>query len=169
MRQILYAAAEVTFEEVPDEVSLCISIPGCDNFCKGCHSPWMAIREGAVLDVKVLIEKYEGMFTTICFFGGETEEAFPALLDEVANDYPDIKIAMYSGKNVLSADIQKNLDYMKLGPYEEESGPLTSRITNQQMFEKVNGIWVDITFKFWKSIGAQEAFYDINDLGGSNE
>ena len=39
---------------------------------------------------------------------------------------------------------------MKLGKYNEKLGDLTSRNTNQEMFEKVNGIWVDITNKFWR-------------------
>ena len=34
-----YIDARVTFSEVPDEISLCISITGCPYRCFSCHSP----------------------------------------------------------------------------------------------------------------------------------
>ena len=47
-----------------------------------------------------------------------------------------------------------NFDYIKLGPYSEEFGPLNSVTTNQRMYKvvKQNGNYelVDITNKFWK-------------------
>ena len=34
-----YLNCQVTFAEVPDEISLCINITNCPNRCPGCHSP----------------------------------------------------------------------------------------------------------------------------------
>ena len=67
-----------------------------------------------------------------------------------AHHYP-VKIAWYSGRQELSNSIDlSNFDYIKLGPYKEEFGPLNSRTTNQR-FYKVNGKeLVDITSKFCK-------------------
>ena len=49
-----------------------------------------------------------------------------------------------------------NFDYIKLGPYDEKLGPLTSRTTNQIFFkiEQVEGrsFVTDITSKFWKDV-----------------
>lgn len=33
-----YSDAQVVFAEVPDEITLAISISGCPNRCPGCHS-----------------------------------------------------------------------------------------------------------------------------------
>ena len=57
----------------------------------------------------------------------------------------------YSGRQELSKDIElSNFDFIKLGPYKEEFGPLNSKTTNQR-FYKVNGKeLIDITSRFWK-------------------
>ena len=38
---IKYKETQVTFSEVPDEISLCINISNCPHRCKGCHSPYL--------------------------------------------------------------------------------------------------------------------------------
>ena len=43
-----------------------------------------------------------------------------------------------------------NFDYIKLGPYIEEFGPLNSKTTNQRFYKVSDGELVDITSKFWK-------------------
>lgn len=74
----------------------------------------------------------------------------------VSNFIPNsLKIAWYSGKQELSKDIDlKNFDYIKLGPYIEEKGPLNSRTTNQVMLQIDHScgkpIVTDITSHFWK-------------------
>ena len=47
-----YVDTKVTFSEVPDEISLCISISNCPNHCKGCHSPYLAEDIGKPLIYK---------------------------------------------------------------------------------------------------------------------
>lgn len=62
-----------------------------------------------------------------------------------------IKVAWYSGRQELSKDVDvANFDFIKLGPYQEEKGPLDNPNTNQGFYQVVNGELVDITHKFWK-------------------
>lgn len=50
-------------------------------------------------------------------------------------------------------------DYIKLGPYISEYGPLNQKTTNQRMYfntglsSSINRLigWKDITYKFWKN------------------
>lgn len=68
-----------------------------------------------------------------------------------------IKIGWYSGKQELSKEIDLwNFDYIKVGPYREECGPLSCPATNQ-IFYKVfhfssgKSKLIDITYRFWKN------------------
>lgn len=66
----------------------------------------------------------------------------------------DIKVGWYSGRQELSPDIDiANFDYIKLGPYKEELGPLDSPTTNQRLYKVVTSndtpTLEDITYKFW--------------------
>lgn len=63
-----------------------------------------------------------------------------------------IKVAWYSGRQELSKEIDlKNFDFIKLGPYQEENGPLDNPNTNQKFFKVKDGNLTDITYKFWKN------------------
>ena len=33
-----YVDSQITFREIPDEITLCINISNCPFRCKGCHS-----------------------------------------------------------------------------------------------------------------------------------
>ena len=71
--------------------------------------------------------------------------------DSEPGNWADVKIAWYSGRQELSEDINlENFDYIKLGPYMEEFGPLNSRTTNQRMYKVHDCELEDITSKFWK-------------------
>lgn len=75
-----------------------------------------------------------------------------------------IKIGWYSGRQELSEAIDlQNFDYIKLGPYKEECGPLNSRTTNQRFYAVVRNpdggadknlpVYLeDVTYKFWKGV-----------------
>lgn len=161
-----YVDAKVVFAEVPDEVTLAINISNCPCQCKGCHSSYLTQDIGEPLVwwaeysneehsidtcIEELIESNEGI-TCICLMGGDSEpELINALANEIKYDYDGIKTAWYSGRQELSNSIDlSNFDYIKLGPYKGEFGPLNSRTTNQR-FYKVNGKELeDITSKFWK-------------------
>ena len=62
-----------------------------------------------------------------------------------------IKTAWYSGRQELAKEIDiNNFDFIKLGPYQEDRGPLNNPNTNQRFYQVTNGKLVDITNKFWK-------------------
>ena len=148
-----YLNTQVTFAEVPDEITLCINITGCKNGCKNCHSSYLAQDIGTELtfnEVRKLIKKNSGI-SCIAFMGGDSEpKRINALASFVTNHY-QLKVAWYSGRQELSKDIElRNFDYIKLGPYIEELGPLSSRTTNQRLYRVEKEVLIDITNKFWK-------------------
>lgn len=152
---------QVTFAEVPDEITLCINVSNCPCHCKGCHSAYLAEDIGEVLDevsLCHLLESNKGI-TCIAFMGGDSD---PKQVNRLAvearmlTQSSPIKIAWYSGRQELSKDIDlMNFDYIKLGPYDEDKGPLNKRTTNQRFYEVFHFSTgrcelIDITHKFWK-------------------
>lgn len=148
-----YLNTQVTFAEVPDEITLCINITGCKNGCKNCHSSYLAEDIGTELtfnELRRLIKNNSGI-SCIAFMGGDSEpKRIDALASFVTNHY-QLKVAWYSGRQELSKDIElRNFDFIKLGPYIEELGPLSSRTTNQKFYRVEKRVLIDITSKFWK-------------------
>lgn len=149
-----YLNTQVTFAEVPDEITLCINITGCKNGCKNCHSSYLAQDIGTELtfnEVRKLIKKNSGI-SCIALMGGDAEpDKINTLASFIINHYGSIKVAWYSGRQELNNNIDLcNFDYIKLGPYKEEFGPLDSRTTNQRFYKVNEKELVDITNKFWK-------------------
>lgn len=149
-----YVDTKVVFAEIPDEITLAINISGCPCNCKGCHSSYLAKNIGEPLDLQHLtnlIDSNKGI-SCVCIMGGD---ANPSEVDDIAQDikeyYPELKVGWYSGRQELSKNIELgNFDYIKLGPYIEEFGPLNSKTTNQRFYKVSDGELVDITSKFWK-------------------
>ena len=154
-----YTDTAVVFREIPDEITLAINISGCPCHCDECHSPYLAEDIGVFLDyemLKFLIEHNPGI-SCVCFMGGDAE---PWQIEEFAewirNNYPNLKVAWYSGRQELAKEIDlKNFDFIKLGPYIKEKGPLTEPTTNQIFYRVVqtevpSTVLVDETHKFWK-------------------
>ena len=149
-----YVDAKVVFAEVPDEVTLAINISNCSCQCKNCHSSYLAEDIGTELtfnEVRKLIRKNSGI-SCIALMGGDAEpDKVNTLASFITNHYNSIKVAWYSGRQELSDSIDLfNFDYIKLGPYMEEFGPLNSRTTNQRMYKVHDCELEDITSKFWK-------------------
>ena len=146
-----YLNTEVTFSEIPDEITLCINITNCPNNCIGCHSPYLAEDIGEELtpeELSRLIMKNKGI-TCVCLMGGDNDPKQINSLAKVIKSLYPYKVAWYSGSTKLAPEIIiHNFDYIKLGPYIEEFGPLNNPNTNQRMF-KMPDI-EDITYKFWK-------------------
>ena len=75
--------------------------------------------------------------------------------------FPKLKVAWYSGRQELSKDIDlENFDFVKLGPYIEELGPLNNKTTNQKFYKVENVSYKDgslgyalndITYKFHRN------------------
>ena len=149
-----YVDAKVVFAEVPDEVTLAINISNCPCQCKGCHSSYLAQDIGTELtfnEVRKLIRKNSGI-SCITLMGGDAEpDRINTLASFIISHYDSVKVAWYSGRQELSNGIDLcNFDYIKLGPYKEEFGPLNSRTTNQRFYKVSGRELVDITSKFWK-------------------
>ena len=159
-----YLNTQVTFAEVPDEITLCINITGCKIGCKNCHSPYLAEDIGDELNLKSLINllKENNGITCVCLMGGDSEpKEINNCAQAIQKYHPELKVAWYSGKRELSKYIDlKYFKYIKLGPYIEELGPLNSKTTNQRfykvcsMYNHIKRDWelklVDITYKFQK-------------------
>lgn len=149
-----YVDTKVVFAEIPNEVTLAINISNCPCQCKGCHSSYLAQDIGEPLNLQHLtnlIDSNKGI-TCVCIMGGD---ANPSEVDDIAQDikeyYPELKVGWYSGRQELSKDIElSNFDFIKLGPYKEEFGPLNSRTTNQRFYKVSDGELINITSKFWK-------------------
>ena len=147
-----YVDTKVTFAEVPNEISLCINISNCPCACKGCHSSYLAENIGNELNsnsIKELINNNKGI-TCICFMGGDSNPSEVDALAQFIKIYYPVKIAWYSGRQELSKDINlNNFDFIKLGPYIEELGPLNSKTTNQKFYKIEENKLIDITDIFW--------------------
>ena len=157
-----YVNTMVTFSEVPDEVSLCIEISNCPCHCINCHSPYLAEDIGEELNshsLKELIDNNKGI-TCISFMGGDSNPSDIDALAQWVKIYYPLKVAWYSGRQELAKEINlKWFDFLKLGPYIEELGPLNSKTTNQRMYKVVYNHYddgtsgyelEDITYKFLK-------------------
>ena len=148
-----YVDEKVVFAEVPDEVTLANNISNCPCQCKGCHSSYLEQEIGTELtynEERKIIKKNSGD-RCIALMGGDAEQdKVNTLASFITNQYNSIKVAWYSGRQELSDSIDLfNFDFVKLGPYIEELGPLNSKTTNQR-FYKVNGReLVDITSRFY--------------------
>lgn len=158
-----YTDTQVTFREIPDEISLCINISGCPNNCIGCHSSYLTEDIGQELTFDTLlklIHRNNGI-TCVTFMGGDQD---PEYINKCASVIKEsdlsLKIAWYSGKDKLSDKIDLcNFDFIKLGPYIQEKGPLDNPNTNQKLYQiqhscklnKILNVLTDITNKFWKN------------------
>lgn len=157
---IKYLETLVTFAEIPDEITLCINITNCPCNCNGCHSSYLSKDIGEELNNDVLdklISDNSGI-SCIAFMGGDSSPKEINDLAKYVKDKYSISIAWYSGRQELSKDINlDNFDYIKLGPYIKELGPLTSKTTNQRLYQygkffsdyTIDKCWKDITYKFW--------------------
>lgn len=151
-----YVNTGVVFQEIPDEVTLSINISNCPCHCKGCHSEylWEDIGEQLnVMSLAAMLHDYGNAITCISFMGGDASTGeVNSLARWVREKYPDLTIAWYSGRQLLAPDINlDNFDYIKLGPYIEERGPLNKETTNQRLYKVgKNHELTDITYKFWK-------------------
>lgn len=142
-----YVETKVTFAEVPDEISLCISISGCPRCCEQCHSPHLREDIGQELNIEViknLLYTHQGI-SCICFMGGDVDLYNLHNFARYIKLNTDLKVALYTGMDSFPPIDFRYFDYVKLGHYDPVYGGLDSMSTNQMMFKIEN-----ITHKFWK-------------------
>jgi len=133
---LYYSYPQVVLQEVPDEISLALSISGCKLNCKGCHSK--ETREStfgtplSLSELQRLIDKNKHI-SCVLFYGGEWEvEELVSLITMVKDNR--LKVCLYTGLDFEEVDnrIVVLLDYIKVGRYIEELGGLSSPTTNQK-------------------------------------
>ena len=151
-----YVDVKEVFAEIPDEITLAISISGCPIRCKGCHSQYLWEDVGEELNTDALSAMLAGHvgITCLCFMGGDQDAAEINRLAEWVKQNSDVCTAWYSGRDELPAQVElKNLDYLKLGRYDATAGPLNQRTTNQHLWRVEHGetdTLQEITHRFWK-------------------
>ena len=148
-----YVDVKEVFAEIPDEITLAVSISGCPIHCPGCHSQYLWADVGEPLTIEALAEMLESHVgvTCLCLMGGDQD---PAEIDRLAywvKKNSRVRIAWYSGRNKLPQEIGvTHFDYLKIGPYDAKCGPLNVRTTNQRLYRVEQGKLIDITHRFWK-------------------
>lgn len=151
-----FANYDIVFQEFPDEVTLAVNLSGCPCRCPGCHSAYLWEDVGEVLDEARLLslaDHYGAGITCVALMGGDASPAEVLRLLEVFHrERPALRTGWYSGRQELPACFAEHRapDYVKLGPWREELGPLSSRSTNQRLYRyHADGRCEDITEKFW--------------------
>lgn len=149
-----YVDAIEGFIEVPSEINLCINFSGCQIKCKDCHSKYLWENSGTELTIDILKNLIDAHFgiTCICFMGGYDYSYLNVLFAYTKKC--GLKTCWYTGLNYIPKSLDLNvLDYVKIGPFIKEYGPLNCKDTNQKFFvvnhDKSNAL-ENITFKFWK-------------------
>lgn len=148
-----YLYAQEVFAEVPGEVSLGISISGCLIHCQGCHSRELWEDKGTPLTIEELqrlLDKHKGI-TCLLLLGGERD--IDSLIELFQYAYKKVKTAWYCGLDLIPKGkygILQYLDFLKLGGFDLDLGPINERTTNQRFYKIKNGKMYDITELFWK-------------------
>lgn len=133
-----YIYCKEIFSEVPWELTLGISISGCQIHCKGCHSRELWEDKGTPLiiqELQSLLDKHQGI-TCVCLLGGEHD--IDSLTELFMYAHERIKTAWYCGLDMIPKDkvgILEYLDFVKIGHYDQELGGLDSPTTNQKFYK----------------------------------
>lgn len=142
MKKLKYIGYSVVMQEVPNEISLAINISGCPYKCKGCHSKylWEDVGNSLLDEMDILLRKYDGLITCVCFMGGDQNIEELMICIKKAKD-KCLKTCLYTGIdsiNFVDKKLLKELDYIKTGKYIEELGGLNQKTTNQKMYDLRN-------------------------------
>ena len=149
---IKYKDSYIVFEEIPHCISLALNITNCQNMCIGCHSPELRLNSGTELtneEIDRLINENYGINCVLFMGEGKDYNRIIELAKYIKNK-TDLKVAIYSGRDSVEDEYFNVFDYVKVGAYKEEFGPLNVKTTNQKLYEiSTDGI-KDITSLFWK-------------------
>lgn len=132
-----YTDYDIVFQEVPNEVTLALNLSRCPHRCPGCHSPQLQQDIGELLTEDVmaeLLKKYGSAITCVCFMGGDADLPQLESLAMYIRTTTALKTAWYSGNDEIPLSAVNVFNYIKIGPYIELLGNLTSLTTNQRMY-----------------------------------
>lgn len=150
----------VVMEEIPDMVTLAVDISNCTGLCEGCHSPFLRKDVGVELTPAVIDKLLADNFGVNCFLflgEGNDREALMSVASYIRTAYPAVSLAIYSGRENVEDDIYALFDYVKVGPYRPDCGPLNAPTTNQRLYRvshhddmgQCRFTLQDITSRFW--------------------
>lgn len=140
-----YLNKDIVFREIPDQVTLAYNITECPHRCLGCHSPELRGASGDELTYDVVsrdLVRNLNSATDVLILGGDRNPIeIVELFRELKSNHPKILTSWYSGSDYIHVSVNDNLDlfdYIKIGHYDEELGPLTDERTNQELFRVVH-------------------------------
>lgn len=148
-----YLKYDVVFQEVPGEISLCFWITGCSIRCGGCNSQELwdeQAGEDLISNFDGIFKKYYDFISCVLFMGGEKYKELFAILEKIQK--LNKKTALYTGREFknINSTLLKNLNYIKVNPFNEHLGPLNSPTTNQKFYSLKDGkIDRDLTSTFY--------------------
>lgn len=148
MVKFIEKMTSVVFEEIPDKISLAVNITNCQNHCEGCHSSFLAMDFGEELTedkIDELLMKQKGVNCFLFMGEGNDRERLLELNAYIKKNYK-VETALYSGRKEVEPEYFSLFDYVKVGPYMKEYGPLNVKTTNQRLYYHGE----DITWKIWK-------------------
>lgn len=138
----------VVLEEIPGKVTLAVEISNCQGSCVGCHSPWLKTDVGEPLTEEAIDALIADNFGINCFLllgEGKDPGAVLRLAAHLRAKHPSLETAIYSGRVKVEDELFDAFDYVKVGPYIAEYGPLNKETTNQRLYYHRE----DITSRFW--------------------
>ena len=154
--KLFFSNPQVVLQEVPDEISLALSISGCNLACNGCHSSETWVKTyGEELTNTILnnlLTKHKHISCLLIYDGMHNVNRLIELL-VIAKSF-NLKTAMYTGLEHLEPELLAMLDYYKLGKYDKNLGGLSSPITNQKLYKSLNNrtLFYDFKSKNWRQI-----------------
>ena len=140
---------DVVLEEIPHRVSLAVEISNCRGNCIGCHSPFLKKDLGDELTAEAVEKLLETNFGVNCFLflgEGNDPESLKAIAYYLRSSHPELELALYSGRESVEDELFEIFDFVKVGPYIKEFGPLNEKTTNQRLYYHR----ADITSSFWR-------------------
>ena len=109
-------------------------------------------------ELDALIRKNNGV-NCVLFLGEGTNQARLLQLAERVRNHWKMDVALYSGRDEVEEAVWNAFDFLKIGSYKSEFGPLNNPNTNQRLYHfskiyssSVGGRkgWRDITSYFWR-------------------
>ena len=132
-----YLYCKEVFSEVPDEISLALSISNCNIRCDGCNQKELWEDVGKLLSwdsLSSLLSSHRGI-TCVCFMGsgGGEYKSLNKLAERLK--IKGYKVAIYLGEDSIPSELNIQVfDYIKIGHWDPTKGGLDSPTTNQKMY-----------------------------------
>lgn len=160
MMKFLPFHTRVLTNRIPGETTLIIALSGCKLHCRDCGIPERQRDLGLELtlpQLDSLITDYDKGVTCVCFMGeGDRKiEHMNSRAKRVKEKY-GLKTALFTGRAIIPQSLDLSLfDYVKIGSYIKDRGPLVKPTTNQRLYQIIHKdkntySLEDITYKYWK-------------------